>query len=113
MTIGDPYARDAAVSGRSAVPLHCVRSAMRPGAGTGTFPQLAGIRYRRGPGALPLLVLKQVEARSSWARLLTAAGIGTIGTHSDVVEVSNPQRQLLHGEASRGSEAEFSRASSQ
>lgn len=110
MTIGDPYSRDAAVSGRSvAVSLRC-----------------APVRYEAGDPALERFrrnwlvsgIGEAGQARLAAARVLvvgagglgspvllylTAAGIGTIGIcDSDVVEVSNLQRQLLHGEADVG-----------
>lgn len=110
MTIGDPYARDAAVSGRSvAVPLHC--APVRYEAGN---PALE--RFRRnwlvsGIGeagqarlaASRVLVVGAGGLGSPVLLYLTAAGIGTIGIcDSDVVEVSNLQRQLLHGEGDVG-----------
>ena len=110
MTIGDPYSRDAAVSGRTvALPL-----INEPGPYEAGDPALE--RFRRnwlvsGIGeagqarlaAARVLVLGAGGLGSPVLLYLTAAGIGTIGIcDSDVVEVSNLQRQLLHGEGDVG-----------
>lgn len=110
MTIGDPYSRDAAVSGRTvALPL-----INEPGPYEAGDPALE--RFRRnwlvsGIGeagqarlaAARVLVVGAGGLGSPVLLYLTAAGIGTIGIcDSDVVEVSNLQRQLLHGEGDVG-----------
>ena len=110
MTIGDPYSRDAAVSGRTvALPL-----INEPGPYEAGDPALE--RFRRnwlvsGIGeagqarlaAARVLVVGAGGLGSPVLLCLTAAGIGTIGIcDSDVVEVSNLQRQLLHGEGDVG-----------
>lgn len=110
MTIGDPYSRDAAVSGRTvALPL-----INQPGPYEAGDPALE--RFRRnwlvsGIGeagqarlaAARVLVVGAGGLGSPVLLYLTAAGIGTIGIcDSDVVEVSNLQRQLLHGEGDVG-----------
>lgn len=110
MTIGDPYARDAAVFGRSvALPLHCAPVPYEAG-----DPALE--RFRRnwlvsGIGeagqarlaAARVLVVGAGGLGSPVLLYLTAAGVGTIGIcDSDVVDISNLQRQLLHGEADVG-----------
>ena len=110
MTIGDPYTRDAAVFGRSvAVPLRCAPVAYEAG-----DPALE--RFRRnwlvsGIGeagqarlaASRVLVVGAGGLGSPVLLYLTAAGVGTIGIcDSDVVDTSNLQRPLLHGEADVG-----------
>lgn len=110
MTIGDPCSRDAAVSGRTvALPL-----LHQPGPYEAGDPALE--RFRRnwlvsGIGeagqarlaAARVLVVGAGGLGSPVLLYLTAAGIGTIGIcDSDVVEVSNLQRQLLHGEGDVG-----------
>ena len=110
MTIGNPYSRDAAVSGRTvALPL-----INQPGPYEAGDPALE--RFRRnwlvsGIGeagqarlaAARVLVVGAGGLGSPVLLYLTAAGIGTIGIcDSDVVEVSNLQRQLLHGEGDVG-----------
>ena len=110
MTIGDPYSRDAAVSGRT-VALPLINQPVPYEAGD---PALE--RFRRnwlvsGIGeagqarlaASRVLVVGAGGLGSPVLLYLTAAGIGTIGIcDSDVVEVSNLQRQLLHGEGDVG-----------
>ena len=110
MTIGDPYSREAAVSGRSvALPLINAPAPYEAG-----DPALE--RFRRnwlvsGIGqagqarlaAARVLVVGAGGLGSPVLLYLTAAGIGTIGIcDSDVVDTSNLQRQLLHGEADVG-----------
>ena len=110
MTIGDPFSCDAAVSGRTvALPL-----INRPVPYEAGDPALE--RFRRnwlvsGIGeagqarlaAARVLVVGAGGLGSPVLLYLTAAGIGTIGIcDSDVVEVSNLQRQLLHGEGDVG-----------
>ena len=110
MTIGDPFSRDAAVSGRT-VALALINAPVPYEAGD---PALE--RFRRN--WLVSGIGEAGQARLAVARVLvvgagglgspvllylTAAGIGTIGIcDSDVVEVSNLQRQLLHGEGDVG-----------
>ena len=110
MTIGDPFSRDAAVSGRT-VALPLINQPVPYEAGA---PALE--RFRRnwlvsGIGesgqarlaAARVLVVGAGGLGSPVLLYLTAAGIGTIGIcDSDVVEVSNLQRQLLHGEGDVG-----------
>ena len=110
MTIGDPFSRDAAVSGRT-VALPLINQPVPYEAGD---PALE--RFRRnwlvsGIGeagqarlaAARVLVVGAGGLGSPVLLYLTAAGIGTIGIcDSDVVEVSNLQRQLLHGEGDVG-----------
>ena len=110
MTIGDPFSRDAAVSGRT-VALALINAPVPYEAGD---PALE--RFRRnwlvsGIGeagqarlaAARVLVVGAGGLGSPVLLYLTAAGIGTIGIcDSDVVEVSNLQRQLLHGEGDVG-----------
>lgn len=110
MTIGDPYSREAAVSGRSvALPLNNAPVAYEAG-----DPALE--RFRRnwlvsGIGeagqarlaASRVLVVGAGGLGSPVLLYLTAAGVGTIGIcDSDVVDTSNLQRQLLHGESDVG-----------
>ena len=110
MTIGDPFSRDAAVSGRT-VALALINAPVPYEAGD---PALE--RFRRN--WLVSGIGEAGQARLAVARVLvvgagglgspvllylTAAGVGTIGIcDSDVVEVSNLQRQLLHGEGDVG-----------
>ena len=110
MTIGDPYSREAAVSGR-AVALPLINAPVPCEAGD---PALE--RFRRnwlvsGIGqagqarlaAARVLVVGAGGLGSPVLLYLTAAGVGTIGIcDSDVVDTSNLQRQLLHGEADVG-----------
>ena len=110
MTIGDPFSRDAAVSRRT-VALALINELVPYEAGD---PALE--RFRRnwlvsGIGeagqarlaAARVLVVGAGGLGSPVLLYLTAAGIGTIGIcDSDVVEVSNLQRQLLHGEGDVG-----------
>ena len=110
MTIGDPYSRQAAVSGRS-VALPLINQPVPYEAGD---PALE--RFRRnwlvsGIGeagqarlaASRVLVVGAGGLGSPVLLYLTAAGIGTIGIcDSDVVDTSNLQRQLRHGEADVG-----------
>ena len=110
MTIGNPYSRHAAVSGRT-VALPLINQPVPYEAGD---PALE--RFRRnwlvsGIGeagqarlaAARVLVVGAGGLGSPVLLYLTAAGIGTIGIcDSDVVEVSNLQRQLLHGEGDVG-----------
>ena len=110
MTIGDPYSRAGAVFGRSvAVPLRCApvpyeagdpelerfrRSWLVPGVGEAGQARLAASR---------VLVVGAGGLGSPVLLYLTAAGAGTIGIcDSDVVDTSNLQRQLLHGEGDVG-----------
>ena len=110
MTVGDPYSREGAVRGR-AVALPLLTQPVPFEAGD---PALE--RYRRnwlvsGLGeagqarlaASRVLVVGAGGLGSPVLLYLTAAGAGVIGIcDSDVVEVSNLQRQLLHGEADVG-----------
>ena len=110
MTIGDPYSRELAVSGRS-VALPLINAPVPYEAGD---PALE--RFRRnwlvsGIGqagqarlaAARVLVVGAGGLGSPVLLYLTAAGVGTIGIcDSDVVDTSNLQRQLLHGEADVG-----------
>lgn len=110
MTIGDPYSREAAVSGRS-VALPLINAPVPYEAGD---PALE--RFRRnwlvsGIGqagqarlaAARVLVVGAGGLGSPVLLYLTAAGVGMIGIcDSDVVDTSNLQRQLLHGEADVG-----------
>ena len=110
MTIGDPYSREAAVSGRS-VALPLINAPVAYEAGD---PALE--RFRRnwlvsGIGeagqarlaASRVLVVGAGGLGSPVLLYLTAAGVGTIGIcDSDVVDTSNLQRQLLHGESDVG-----------
>ena len=110
MTIGDPFSCDAAVSGRT-VALPLINQPVPYEAGD---PALE--RFRRnwlvsGIGeagqarlaAARVLVVGAGGLGSPVLLYLTAAGIGTVGIcDSDVVEVSNLQRQLLHGEGDVG-----------
>ena len=110
MTVGDPFSRDAVVSGRT-VALALINAPVPYEAGD---PALE--RFRRN--WLVSGIGEAGQARLAVARVLvvgagglgspvllylTAAGVGTIGIcDSDVVEVSNLQRQLLHGEGDVG-----------